>query len=360
MVNPDYCTIDLDGSVSWAYRNLDSSILERDFVGDKETEFSKIDFAGNSEYVLAGHGKQTNEDCGKHRKQVGCLNVEAHNAVRLLNPNLPKDSAFVKPVYHSCDKPTCPICFKYGWAVRLAVRMESRLREASKRLGLPVEHIVASVPEVLYGLSLEDMRAEARKALLARGVIGGSMIVHMFRYHRRDETFVGERAHWFFSPHIHALAFIGGSGYAQCRACKDYPSKCRGCAGFEGVTRRCYEREGGRSGAGWIVKVLGKRKTVGGTCWYQLTHCSIRRGSKKSHADSWFGAVSYRRMKLESLEGVGVKHKCPLCGGDLVRVRYLGVFKNLHLDRRGQVTPFYDEDGKPLWEIVSERKFKGG
>ena len=110
----------------------------------------------------------------------------------------------------------------------------------------------------------------------------------------------------------------------------------------------------------WIVKVLEKRKTVGGTCWYQLNHCSVRRGSKKSHAATWFGVCSYRKLKLINGKDVGVKHTCSLCGSELVRVRYLGSFHELSVSRRGDVVGMFGDDGKPLWEIVVERKFSRG
>ena len=56
--------------------------------------------------------------------------------------------------------PLVPKCFKFGWAVRQATRMEERLKKASVSYGL-VEHIVASVPVELYGLSLEALRSRA-------------------------------------------------------------------------------------------------------------------------------------------------------------------------------------------------------
>jgi hypothetical protein len=128
------------------------------------------------------------------------------------------------------------------------------------------------------------------------------------------------------------------------------------------LTRRCYEKEGGRAGSGYIVKVLGKRKTVGGTAWYQCNHASVRRGvnSKKSHVATWFGVCSYRKLKLINGKDVGIKHKCPICGNDLVRVRYLGDFSQISISRGGEIVSFYDEDRKPLWEVVTERKFQGG
>jgi hypothetical protein len=313
---------------------------------------AKNEFWSYGEHELVGHGKQTNSECGTFKKFMGCLNVEAHNASRWLNTDLKKDSVFVKPVYHSCDKPTCPKCFKFGWANRAASRMERRLQEASKNFGL-VEHIVASVPVELYGLSLEALRKRIVKILSNRGIIGGSMIFHGFRYANREESVrKGVPFGWRWNPHFHVLGFIGGEGYGQCRCCKG--ADCYACGCFEGVTMREHAKDG------WIVKVLEKRKTVGGTCWYQLNHCSIRRGAKKSHAATWFGICSYRKLKLINGKDVGIKHKCPICNSELVRVRYLGVFSELSVSRRGDVVDFYDSDGNPLWEIVVSKKFDGG
>ena len=69
------------------------------------------EFWSYGEFELVGHGKQTNSECGKFKRFDGCLNVESHNAARWLNPDLKKDSVFIKSVYHSCDKPTCPKVF---------------------------------------------------------------------------------------------------------------------------------------------------------------------------------------------------------------------------------------------------------
>jgi hypothetical protein len=309
-------------------------------------------FWSYGEQELVGHGKQTNDKCGTFNRFMGCLNVEAHNASRWFNPDLKKDSVFVKSVYHSCDKPTCPKCFKFGWSVREAFRVETRLKEASKFYG-EVEHIICSVPESDYGLGLEDLRHKAVKILANRGVIGGSMCFHGFRYSNRKESIRKSVPFgWRWSPHIHVLGFVGGEGYEICRRCKG--ADCYACSGFEGLTRREHEKDK------WIVKVMEKRKTIGGTAWYELNHCSIRRGSKKSHAVSWFGVVGYRKLKLINVKDVGVKHKCPICGSDLVRVRYLGAFSEVSVSRRGEAMSMLGDDGEPLWEVVVERKFKGG
>ena len=75
---------------------------------------------------------------------------------------------------------------------------------------------------------------------------------------------------------------------------------------------------------------------------------------------TWFGVCSYRKLKLINGEDVGIKHKCPICNCDLVRVRYRGVFSQVSISRRGEILSYYGDDGKPLWEIVAETKFKGG
>jgi hypothetical protein len=311
------------------------------------------EFWSCGEYELVGHGKQTSAECGMFKRFDGCLNIEAHNNARFLTPDLPKNSVYVRSVYHSCDKPTCSKCFKYGWAVRQATRMEKRLKIASTRFGL-VEHIVVSVPKKEYSLSLEALRVRAVKILSNRGVIGGSLIFYAFRYRnpsvaRRSGLSVG----WYWNAHFHCLGFVGGEGYGKCRRCKG--GDCYMCCGFEGVTRRENKKDG------WIVRVLDKRKTVGGTAWYQLNHSSIRRsGSKKSHAATWFGVCSYSKLKLINGKDVGIKHKCPICGGDLVRVRYLGIFDEISVSRRGEILSMFDDDGEPLWEVVTERKYNDG
>ena len=320
----------------------------RSHNGDEQSINLSIrnEFWSYGEHELVGHGKQTNADCGAFGKHTGCLNYELHNQARWFDESLPHNAIFVKPIYHSCDKPTCPVCFKYGWAVREAYRMDARLKVASNRFGLPVEHIVVSIRSEDYGLSLDALRKKAVKLMANRGIIGGSIIFHGFRYANRFEAQRrGVPFGWRWSPHFHILVFVGGEGYGSCRKCKG--GDCYACKGFEGITRRENKKDG------WIVKVLDKRKTVGGTCWYQLNHCSIQRGSKKSHATTWFGVCSYRMLEIINGDDVGIQHKCPICNSELVHIRYLGNSKLL-LTRKGEVLSMFAEDGTPLWELAHE------
>ena len=109
--------------------------------------FVRNEFWSYGGYELVGHGKQTNAECGKFKRFDGCLNVEAHNAARWFTTDLAKDSVYVRSVYHSCDKPTCPVCFKFGWAVRQA---SARLIRRDAALSLLTSRVLGSF-QVLRG-----------------------------------------------------------------------------------------------------------------------------------------------------------------------------------------------------------------
>jgi hypothetical protein len=283
------------------------------------------------DFRLVGNGEVTNGFCGKYMRFKGCLRVELHNLITLGGVNY-KDKVFVRKVHHWCNKPSCPICFKRGWAVREAGNVEARLAEASKRFGL-VEHVVASVPLRDYGLSFEVLRSKTIRALNVRGVIGGVLIFHGFRYNFCNG--------WYWSPHFHVLGFVLG-GYGRCRGCKKICFK--GCGGFEDRTRKFYEKDG------YIVKVLGKRKTVFGTAWYQLNHSSVKVNSVRFHVASWFGVCSYRKLKVTVEKR---KDVCPICQHDLIGIRYFGVKRFVlnfnSFDYVRDSVEDYEEDGRVVW-----------
>jgi hypothetical protein len=321
-----------------------ASPLEDEFEEDYEDRFRDVTkedvfkvkddtpanpYDRDGEFVRVGNGDVTNPDtCGQFRGYKGCLNVDLHNIVTLEGHNH-KGEVYVKKRFYSCDKPTCPVCFKFGWAVREATNVESRIREASRKYGL-AEHVTSSVPQNDYGLSFKKLRAKQLKILKSRYVHGGVLIFHAQRYAnfweaKRKRVPQG----WYFSPHFHIIGFVDG-GYSKCRKCENmmvngevkYPAKCMGCKGFEGQTRRMWEKEGGK-GSGYIVKVLGKRKSVFGTAWYQLNHASLITGGERSQVATWFGTCSYRKLKLKKEDRIK-RDVCPICGYDLVKIRYVG------------------------------------
>jgi len=302
-------------------------------------------------FQLVGHGEVTNVMCGRFRSFWGCSRTELHDKVTLDGNNF-KGKVYMRKVFHSCDKPSCPSCYKYGWAVREAGRIEMRLAEASKQLRLAVEHIVSTVPPRYYGLSYKALRAKMREVLRARGVIGSAMIFHGFRFNKRQ--------FWYWSPHFHVLGFIEG-GY-KCRSCKRVKEtgKCglenSGCDGFVNRSYRAYEKDG------CVVKVLGERKTVGGTAWYQLNHASIDVTKRRFQVTTWWGVCSYRKMKVKpELK----KNVCPICQHDLKEHRYYGSSKRVmncfasdaNSCKMIDLVADKVEDGRVVW---FERVDKGG
>lgn len=257
------------------------------------------------DFKLVGHGERTSEQCGTFFHFRGCLRTDLHKITTLDGENF-TNKVFVRRVHHWCHKPSCPICYKSGWAVRQAGNIDARCEEASKRFG-QVEHIVCSVPSKDYGLSFAYLRQKAVRVLLKRGVIGGCLIFHGFRFDVARQ--------WYWSPHFHVLGFILG-GYGQCRTCKRKGNCLKGCGGFD--DRNYWE---GYMKDGWVVKVLGERKTAFGTAWYQLNHSSYDKTKKRFHIATWFGVCSYRKLKVTSEKR---KELCPICQHELQDIKYVG------------------------------------
>ena len=311
--------------------NPDGSSVMEDF----DEESVSDGYGSYGDFRLVGHGEVTSDDCGVFRSFMICDRVDLHDHVGLDGVNY-KGKVFVRKIHRSCDKSSCPVCYKYGWASREAHKIEVRLAEGAKHFGL-VEHIVASVPLKDYSLSYEVLRSKIVKILSVRGVIGGNLIFHGFRFNSRKYPY--------WSPHWHCLGFILG-GYG-CRGCKKVCFK--GCGEFEDKTRRCFESDG------YIVKVLDKRKTVGGTAWYQLEHSTVKVSVEHFHVATWFGVCSYRKLKVTVEKR---KVLCPICGSDLFWADYYGV-KRFVLDRD---SPDYRRDsvedlmegGRVVW-VVRQR-----
>jgi hypothetical protein len=103
-------------------------------------------------FQLVGHGKVASENCGTYRSTMGCLNREGHGFVSLDGKDY-HGKGFFRPFHVWCGRPSCPTCFKHGWAVRLAKNGEARLLVFAKKHG-QIEHVVVSVPPADYGVVL--------------------------------------------------------------------------------------------------------------------------------------------------------------------------------------------------------------
>jgi len=359
-----------------AVQDAELAFMLRQEFSDRDNSFDEGDvkdaYGVHGDFALVGKGKVANRYCGTFFGWRGCDNVDLHNktmwvkvddkamwirkngVAKLTNM---KGKVYMRKIFNSCDRPSCPICYKYGWAVRESRRIETRLKIASRRFGC-IEHIVASVPKRDYHLSLKALRAKVDKILRARGV-HGVKIWHAFRLNKRTKQ-------WYYSPHFHVLGFVIG-GY-KCRGCKD--TVCMGhgnfdkCKGFEARTRQHFAKDG------YIVKVLGKRITVGGTSWYQLHHATVMKNVKNFHVATWFGLCGYRKLKVtpELMNEFRVKNVCPICQYDLKNFRYAGIVPSIlacyssTINDREELELFDDlEDkiGLRQWEEVRRVKRYG-
>jgi hypothetical protein len=128
--------------------SLDSSVVSKGNLPEEEDWSAAIEepkvWGLHADVSLVGNGNVTNSRCGTFKSYWGCIRVELHDKITLDGNNY-KGKVFVQKVFNSCDKPSCPVCYKKGWAVREAGRIEGRLKEAARRFG-QVEHIVCSVP----------------------------------------------------------------------------------------------------------------------------------------------------------------------------------------------------------------------
>lgn len=362
----------------------------------------------DSVFPLVGHGSApTNKNCGRFLRYEGCLKTYKHNIVTLQGGNF-KGKVHVHKVFSHCDKPSCPVCYSKGWAVREASRIYQRITKASqgfideygfkfKPLGEPL-HIIISVPSFDYGLPYEKLKAKVLKVAFSRGVIGGVIIFHPKRYRKYDVVKGGIRnmRGWYFSPHFHILGFLSYS-YGKCWNCPKmspyivrtdggkYVQRvgnqfvCAGCDGWENMARKLgvgeldlstgkpsgfYVDAKGRKrkADGYIVKVLERRKTVFGTAWYQLNHAGYRLGVKRFHPASWFGACNSNKLKVTYEFR---KRVCPICRSELVKLKYLGSDLFNRFDYYGESDMIVDliehGSGSPViaWQVLPDSKCKG-
>ena len=111
-----------------------------------------------------------------------------------------------------------------------------------------------------------------RKLCKRAGLRGGLDVVHPFRC---------KDGKWFFSPHFHVLAY----GWVK---------------GTENIFKE----------KGWIIKNMGIRKSIKGTISYILSHAGIK---KRRHTLTWWGELSYSKLKLEKTDDDENKHRCTQC-----------------------------------------------
>jgi hypothetical protein len=311
-------------------------------------------------YQVVGNGEITDSNpnspkkCGKMYGFIGCTKTHLHDKTTLDGVNH-HGNAYVKKRIRRCFNPRCPECYK-TWAVREAKVAAWRIEKASEKYG-KAEHVIASVPKAEYGMFDKGYegylqgRAQVQRIIGGRGIIGGGLIFHGFRFaNAKEARLKGVPFGWYWSVHWHVVGFLS-DGYSMCRKCVHNCEAdrdiCRNCRkGFEGRTRRAYDNDG------WVVKVAEKRKTILGTFYYQLNHSTIIPSKERFHSLTWFGVCGIRALKLDRTEFKENPELCPICGSECVPLRYLG-FARARIEKEFWVKEFeepaFDKDGLPIW-----------
>lgn len=328
--------VDLDKVFSSKFSLSDGLEAHSD---EEPLDGSDLGFVG---YELVGHGNVTNSNCGVF---AGCFNgcdrVELHDKTTLDGVNHAGKVHVAKPIFHSCNRPSCPICYKYGWRIRLAKSIEAHLREASKHFG-QVEHMMISVPVFDFGLSLEVMRKKVNGLLKKRGIVGGNIILHGGRYANFEEARrKGIAQGWRWGVHFHILGFILG-GYSKCRHCERKWNCSAGCSGFDARAWKAFNEDG------YYVKVFERRKSVFWTLAYELKHAIIKRDSVRPRVSTYFGVCARMKFTPEVRKAL-----CPICEEPLVRLRYNGSKLNtLMLIYGGSCDVPLEEDAE--WSVLEK------
>ncbi|GAI13172.1 unnamed protein product, partial [marine sediment metagenome] len=186
---------------------------------------------------------------------------------------------------------------------RLAGKAENRISQV-RGLG-PAKHIMISLPQEDFGLVSTDypgLRRKVYKILKRVGTRGGCLIFHPFRRRCPRCGSIPEMGHkicsfcgnywfeWYFSPHFHVVGFgwIEGTGQEFLRS-------------------------------GYVVKNIGRRRSVGGTVLYQLSHAGVH---LDYHVVTWFGVCSYNKLRVVQEDREG--NTCPTCGARLIPCAWFG------------------------------------
>jgi len=192
---------------------------------------------------------------------MGCLNKSKHA----------NGEIFLKPFQKSCFRADCEkCCFK--WLGRSSSKATRRMKLYEKQSKKIAKHIIISIPSWDYYKSKKELSKKVHAISKEVKADSGMLIFHPFRYSKQYDL-------WYYAPHFHCIGF-----------------------GWVEGTVEAYNKHG------YIIKNLGKRETLFGTIYYQLSHCGIKR---HNHALTYFGECSYSKLIIKDNEEDS--RKCPYC-----------------------------------------------
>ena len=289
----------------------ESSVINRQFA---QLQYDGWELAGSSKpyfidfEFLKRNGYHHPDDDKSHCGMwvyFGCENVKKHKLDNQVNlPSNSVNPVFIKPTKINCNRLRCSKCYTraaYYRSVKISKRIHEfqnteeyyNLNSRSRDLSIPI-HVIVS-PNLEINDTYVSIRKRVVRLLEKVGVVGGVLVVHHFRCEDRKYNKNG--------LHFHCV------GYARNNLVD----------GKE--VSRLFEKEN------IIVKNLGKRISVRKTVSYLLSHCTV---NKKYHSITWFGKLSYSRLKSPGPNVTDIADSerircCPICQERLVKLNYVGL-----------------------------------
>lgn len=223
------------------------------------TNYSQVQWNG---WRMTGHDEPL-ETCNQWAWR-GCLEHKQH-----VGGKIEAQSYKMK-----CLRSRCRKCYG-SWIAKETAKATKRIQKFEMWYAGrdKVKHVIVSVPRWEQGKTLEELRKDMRKLCKRAGLRGGLDVIHPFRC---------KDGKWYFSPHFHVLAY----GWVK---------------GTENIFKE----------KGWIIKNKGIRQSINGTVSYILSHAGIK---KRRHTLTWWGELSYSKLKLEKEEETEKNHCCSFCG----------------------------------------------
>jgi hypothetical protein len=292
------CKLDLEETYPASKQSSFQDRLDRFEQIHESSNWNNVEYDG---WKLPGN-EFPHDWCGRWATK-GCMYLEYHKKSEHVG------KIFIKHFQKSCYRACCELC-KKRWMIREANKATRRIQKYQETSDEHAKHIIISVPDWEKYKPVKELRKRAYEILKEVGAKGGTAIFHPFRYNKDLKL-------WYYSPHFHILGF----GWISCVV-------------------EAYNKHG------WIIKNKGVRDSIFATFLYQLSHAGIK---KRNHTLTWFGDLSYSKLKVENEPDPDL---CPICSSKLVEIRFVGTLHNWIPPPEVYFEMFVSPDGWQLSNVL--------
>jgi hypothetical protein len=248
----------------------------------------------------AGLGSITDNSCGAlvYGRSIVCSSNQDHTKLTFGGS--------------SCKQPGCPVCYT-SWAFRGAHRITERIEGFRQFDHYSPKHIILGADPKKVDLTwiglmvpkkgLDYLKSYFRSRAFEVGLIGGAMVVHLYRIKKEVKDLV--------PPGAKIWAWVRSQGADRFHSLVDFSPHAH-IIGY-GYTIKI--QKGNDS---FLYRSAGNLKTVDAVeaaAFYMLSHSPVIPGCT---AVTYFGKLSYNKLKCKK---VGTRYetiKCPDCGAAMV------------------------------------------